>query len=370
LPEAEFRTRLERVRAGMNQQGVDLLLVYGDSWKYGQLAYVSHFIPKNRGALAVIPAAGEPALVIQEPSRNNPFSSTLSWIEEVHSVGKFAQGLSAALKSRMSKPKRVGIVAVEEQLNIREWRELSELFQDIGPYGMGDYLDALRAVKSPVEIALVTESSRILECAMSRFEQTAGPGRNEYEVMAEMEREARRRGVEDFRLLLARSSIPGIGLRPPAHSTFAQNEAVLILVAASYQRYWCELGETFYFGRPADGTIRAYDTASEVFGRLLGAIKAGAPMPPAHACLSGVSSPEARESFQAYGLGNGIGLDPDEKPYVGQTPAGSLNPEAALTLRACMTTANGGNALISRPYLVTADGLRPLSQRPSRIVPV
>jgi Xaa-Pro aminopeptidase len=354
----------------MKQRGVDLLLVYGDSWKYGHLAYVSHFIPKNRGALAVIPLTGEPALVIQEPSRNNPFSSTLTWIQEVHSVGKFAQGVTAALKSRDLTPKKVGLVAVEEQLNIREWRELSEMFREIGSYGMGEHSTALRRVKSDPEISLVTETTRILEEALARFEQTARPGRSEYELMAEMEREARRRGVEDFRLLLARSSTPAVGLRPAAHSTFAAGEAVLILVAASYQRYWSELGETFCFGEPSAEIAKSHDTASQVFDRLLVDTKVGAALPGANAYLNGVPSPGARESLKAYGLGNGIGLDLSEAPDLGNRAGGVLESGTTLTLRACMTGKGNGSALISRPFAATQGGLHALARRRHGLVAI
>jgi Xaa-Pro dipeptidase len=370
LPEAEFRSRLERMRQGMKQRGVDLLLVYGDSWKYGHLAYLTHFIPKNRGALAVIPLTGEPALVIQEPSRNNPFSSTLTWIQEVHSVGKFAQGLTAALKSRALTPKRVGLVAVEEQLNIREWREFSELFEEIGSHGMGEHSTALRRVKSTPEIALITETTRILEEALARFEQIARPGRTEYELMAEMEREARRRGVEDFRLLLARSSTPTIGLRPAVHSAFAPGEAVLILVAASYQRYWSELGETFCFGQPSNDVARSHELAAQVFHGLLQNTKVGVTLPAASAYLNGVSSPAARESLAAYGLGNGVGLDLSEAPCLGTTPDGTLEPGSTVTLRACMTGQDTGCALTSRPYVATESGLQPLARRPCRLIPI
>ncbi|TAJ98716.1 MAG: hypothetical protein EPO39_17585, partial [Candidatus Manganitrophaceae bacterium] len=93
LPEDEFRNRLGQVRRGMKERDVDLLLVYGDSWRFGHLAFVSHFIPKNRGALVVIPLEGEPALVVQEPSRNNPFSKTLTWIDEVRSAMQLAPAL-------------------------------------------------------------------------------------------------------------------------------------------------------------------------------------------------------------------------------------------------------------------------------------
>ena len=91
IPLNEFQQRLAQVREGMRGRGVDLLLVYGDSWRFGHLAFVSHFMPKNRGALAVIPLEGEPALIVQEPDRNNPFSRSLTWMNEVHSVRAVCQ---------------------------------------------------------------------------------------------------------------------------------------------------------------------------------------------------------------------------------------------------------------------------------------
>jgi Xaa-Pro aminopeptidase len=286
----------------------------------------------------------------------------------VHSVGKLAQGVSAALKSRALKPKRVALIAVEEQLNIREWRELSELFEDIGSHDMAEHATALRRAKAPLEIDLVAETTHILEAALARFEQTARPGRTEYEVMAEIEREARRRGVEDFRLLLARSTTPGIGLRPAAHSTFGPGEQVLILVAASSQRYWSELGETVCFGEPTKHMATSYEIATQVFERLLQNVRVGATLPTADACLNGVASPAARKSFQAYGLANGVGLDLTEAPELGKTPYGALQPGTTLTLRACMTDQDSGSALISRPYLATETGLQPLASRLYRLV--
>ncbi len=346
----------------MKERAVDLLLVYGDSWKYGNLVYVSHFIPKNRGALAVIPMEGEPALVIQEPSRNNPFSSTLTWIQETHSVGKFAQGVGEALKARGLKPKRVGVVSVEQQLNIREWRELGKLFEGVDWRDLGDHFSALRSVKSAAELSLVKNTVRILEEALALFRKSAGPGRKEYEIAAEIERAARRQGVEDFRLLLARSSQPEIGLRPAGDSPLKNGEAILLLVAASYQRYWAEIGQTFCLGQPAQEIVKSYDVAKSVFRRLVESSKAGGAPAVAVACLNEVSSPAARNSLQAYGLGNGLGLDLCEEPNLGKEGHAAIKPGMVLTLRACFTGKECGSALISRPYLVAPSGLEALSQ--------
>ncbi len=369
MPEQELRRRVEQARVGMKERDVDLLLVYGDSWKFGHLAYVSHFIPKNRGALAVIPREGDPALVIQEPSRNNPFSSTLTWIKESHSVGKFAQGVGEALKTRGLKPKRVGLAAVEEQLNIREWRELKKLLENVEWVNMGDCLTSLRLVKSPVELSLIKEAAAILEQALARFEKVAKPGQKEYQVMAEIEREARRRGVEDFRFLLARSTMPKVGLRPAMDSALQKGEAILVFVAASYQRYWVELGQTFCLGRPSEKIAKDNETAGRIFRRLVEGTKAGASTLSPASWLTEVPVP-VRASLESYGLGNGVGLDLTEEPSLGKSPNNPIKSGSVVTLRTCLTGEQSGSALISQPYVVTDSGLQPLAHSHEKVITI
>lgn len=359
VSEDEFRSRLGHVRRGMKERDVDLLLVYGDSRRFGHLAFVSHFMPKNRGALAVIPRQGEPALVVQEPSRNNPFSKTLTWINEVRSVGQFAQGLGDALKARELKPKRVGLVSVQEQLNIREWNGLAKLLDSAELCDLSDFLASLRLVKSPAEQNLLKETNRILEQALALFEKEARVGQKEYEVMALVEREARRQGVEDFRFLIARSSEPEVGLRPAAPFPIRKGEALLVAVAASYQRYWAELGRTFCLGSPSQELVRSHNLAQSLFHKLVDSIKVGSS--DTGKWLLEIPSPAVKMCLETYGLGNGVGLELDEAPFLGREGAGKIQPGMVLTLRVCLAGKECGSALISRPFLVQHNGLQPLA---------
>jgi Xaa-Pro aminopeptidase len=259
---------------------------------------------------------------------------------------------------------------VKEQLNIREWRHLSELFDGVEWCDLGEYLNSLRLVKSSVELSLVRETTRILEEALTRCEKTAAPGQKEYQIMAELEREARRRGVEDFRLLLARSGTPGIGLRPAADSALQKGESILILVAASCQRYWAELGRTYCLGRPSEEIAKSYEQASRLFRQLVQGTKAGISTTAASGWLSEVASSAARDSLRAYGLGNGVGLDLSEEPYLGTSRNGVIQPGMVLTLRACFTGGDCGSALISRPYLVTESGLESLARYEEKLVTI
>ncbi len=370
IPEQEFRGRLGRIREGMKERGTDLLLVYGDSWRYGHLAFASHFIPKNRGALAVIPLEGEPALVVQEPSRNNPFSKSLTWIDEVLSVGQFAQGVSQALETRALQPKNVGLVAVEEQLNIREWNALTKVLQGARLSDCSDVLTSLRLIKSATELKLLRETSRILSETLSLFEREARPGQKEYEIMALLEREARRQGVEDFRFLIARSSQPEIGLRPAGDSTLKENETLLVTVAASYQRYWAELGRTFCLGSPCEELVKAHGLAKNIFRKLIESVKVGTSAGAIGEWLKEVPSAPVRDSLLSYGLGNGLGLDLTEAPFLGREGAVKIEAGMSLTLRVCLAGKECGHGLISQPFVIGESGLQPLVQPVEDLVSV
>jgi Xaa-Pro aminopeptidase len=196
--------------------------------------------------------------------------------------------------------------------------------------------------------------------ALSLFENEVKPGQKEYEIMALLDREARRRGAEDFRFLIARSSQPEIGLRPASSSTVEKGEALLISVAASHQRCWAELGRTFCLGSPPQQLFKSHGLAKNMFQKLAESIKAGASAAAAGAWLKEVPFPGVRESLQAYGLGNGIGLEMIELPYLGADGSVPIQSGMVLTLRVCMTGKDSGCALIAQPYQVTESGLEPL----------
>ncbi|HTM10753.1 MAG TPA: M24 family metallopeptidase [Verrucomicrobiae bacterium] len=368
LPSSEFHNRIARIKLDMKQQAVDLLLVYGDSWRFGDLAFVSHFIPKNRGALTVIPLDQEPALVIQEPSRNNPFSSTLTWIEDVRSVGQFAQGVGQMLEARGLKPKRVGLVNVEQQLNIREWNGLVKLLDGVEFRDLGDVLRSLRCVKSAAELRALEKTASILDESLAVFERQLRSGKREYEVAAAAEREARRRGVEGFYLSIARSTEPRIGLHPPGSAAIQKADVISVAVAACCQRYWAELGRTFSVGGPSREQLQDYEATKQLFRSLRDGVRVGVSAAAVGQFLSEV--PHAnRVSLFAYGLGNGIGLDMSETPILAGKDALEIQKGMVLTLRICAARNGFGHGLIAQPFVV-GDKLKALSRAVDDLVVV
>jgi len=159
----------------------------------------------------------------------------------------------------------------------------------------------------------------------------------------------------------ARSAEPDIGLRPPGPAAVDKGERLLVALAASYQRYWAEIGRTFFLGKPSPESSKSHDLAKGLFRKLVEGAKVGSSSAVAATFLSEVPV-AARNSLAAYGLGNGIGLDMSEGPFLGREDSVKLQPGMTLTLRVCFSGEDCGSALISRPFLMSANGLQPLAK--------
>lgn len=64
LPEQTYRTRLERLRAGMEERGLDRLVIYADREHSANLAYLTGFDPRFEEAILVVGTTDEPAILV------------------------------------------------------------------------------------------------------------------------------------------------------------------------------------------------------------------------------------------------------------------------------------------------------------------
>ena len=77
IPREELEQRLSLIRAEMKRRDIGLLIIHGDAWQYGDLAYATHYSPMTREAVALVPREADPALYIALGSRDIPFAKTV-----------------------------------------------------------------------------------------------------------------------------------------------------------------------------------------------------------------------------------------------------------------------------------------------------
>ena len=194
IPEAEFETRRDLVRAAMAREGIDLFIAYSDdraAFGPQHARYLFNYQPHFEPALSIIPKDDE-ALIATGPE-SDEFVLATSWCRTVRVVDAFAHAdeeyphtTISSLADLLTSLLRGGRVAVAGlgALPQRAWQVLRNATR--AEIVDGDALIMrLRAVKSPAEIAVIREAYRIAEAgtvaalAVHRAgdERTRGRGR-------------------------------------------------------------------------------------------------------------------------------------------------------------------------------------------------
>src|SRR5512137_695963 len=84
IPDAEFRMRCKRVQDGVRAKGLDVLVVHSNEADFANVRYLSDYWPAFESAGVVLPAEGEPILLIGPESAT--YARDRSRIETIRKV--------------------------------------------------------------------------------------------------------------------------------------------------------------------------------------------------------------------------------------------------------------------------------------------
>lgn len=362
MPRAALEERLERIRTAMQARGLRALLIHGDAWKGGDLAYAAHYVPMTREAVALVPLEGDPALYVSLGSRDIPAHKELTWIEEVHVLPALSRDLAGRLRKRGAEGSTVGLVGVLEEMRASLYDEVRTQCAGSKLVPCTDWYRELRLRKDPGEVALLREAAAVAETCRREALSRLQPGVREFEIAAEADYTARRLGAEDCRILLTSGPETERFLRPPRERRIAPGDNILFYLALCRQRYWTELGCTLTLGEPEGKQAGILAETRGVYDRIL---RSAGPGDEGQATLSEAAR-EYRahlEKHRAQGsvVLQGIGLDREEAPRLDPTrPASPLLPGMCVSVRLRQHAAGGG-AFFSEPLLVSPRGCEPLA---------
>jgi Xaa-Pro aminopeptidase len=365
-PQAEFQIRLDALRAAMAGRHLDALVIYGDNYSFADLCYLTHYFPKVRGGVAVVPRDGAVSLLLNIGSRDVPFAKTLTWVEDVRASNDVGADSAKLLKEKGLSAAKIGLADSGGGFPLPQLEEMKGLLPRATWEDCASMLQSQRLVKRPAELAAMREAGRVLKEICESAGAFIRADRKEYEIVADIDRLARDKGVEDIRILAGEKR-----LNPPSFkrtATVASHWAVYL--AVQHERYWVEAGRTYWLAE--DESLRAaYARAQTVVAAMAKELK------PKNA-VAAVASTAERElgefSAQAslYGLANGIGLSPWEAPFlnendarqVGAASAGAAGLDANMTLALRAAFQNEGKMILyGDTFEVTASGAKPLTGR-------
>ena len=366
----EYQSRLRRVREALAAARLDALVAYANKTHPGHVRYLSGYEPRlgiHDSAVCVV--TPERCTLLTNASFDRPTKRT--WMKEVVVTSDYA----AAIADVIPNDARCIGVAGFRALPAPVYIGLREQFMNAQIEDASELLLALRQIKTPAEIDLLREASRITDAGGRAFLEWARPGISERELQAQVEAALKRAGSDEVSFATQVSS----GIRTEQVVAFAtdtllaDNTLVQLDCGGSYHGYRGDLSRVVFLGRPTGRLCDMLEVTAETYDRCLELMR------PAVRCSEiaqlairiaeqhGLAQYLYRSpNHEAGFIGHGIGLSYSEPPELHPANDAVLQENMAIVLEPILTDPSVGGVKIEDPVLITAHGPKRLSALPIR----
>lgn len=352
--------RLDRLRARLEELGVDALLVT---------------TPSNRRWVSGFSGTAGTLLVDRDHSR---IATDARYYEQVATQAQAFELLRANGPMSEWAPqlldglggKRVGYepagmtVATHE-----EWTQALAALPDVARPQLVPTpraIEALRAVKEPDEVEALTRAVLLGDAAFEHAASVAKPGMTERELAWEVQRYALEHGAESlsFPTIIAGGPWGALPHAYPRDVRLAEGQGVVMDLGVIVDGYCSDLTRTIVLGEPDRQFKRIYDivlTAQEMAEER---IEAGMTGEQAHQIAATVIAESGYGEAFGHGLGHGVGLDIHEAPRLGPRSTDVLADGQVVTVEPGIYLAGWGGVRIEDQCVMEGGRLRRLSTAP------
>jgi len=389
-PRDEIDRRLEALRAALAGDGLDAALIV----QHTDLAY---FSGTNQQAHLVVPAAGDPVLLVRRVLERARAESPLERIEPLRSLG----GLSAALASAgIENGATIGL-----ELDVLPARLFLGYQRRLSDHQLGDCSPAVRRVrarKSDWELARMRAAAEQVRQGAEAVPGLLRAGTRESQVQLEVERVLRLAGHQGqlrfrgfnqemhYGQVLAGPSgaVPGysdsplcgpgpnpvLGKGADGH-VLAPGDPVIADLVGGHDGWLADQTRTFGVGR-VDADLRAaHDCAVSILRAVEAEIRPGTPASSLYDLAEGIALDAGLDDhFMGAGaqrvrfLGHGVGMEIDELPVLAPGFDEPLEPGNVIAVEPKFVFPGRGAVGIENMYAVTADGFETMTTAPEELI--
>jgi Xaa-Pro dipeptidase len=372
--------KLERVRALMEEDGIDTLVVRAPD----NVLYLTSFWGMKGYDACVFPRDGEPVLICLEASAED--AERTAWPADVRFVRGYdpadprpvpARTLEAAVAAAS------GSVGLELSLGtqasdrmVGEPTTFTKAWFDAFP----DAVDATpllaraRMIKTEQEIARVRIANEIAAQAMHHARRNLRAGMTEAEAAALWQGHVHAQGTarDDVELALAFSLVwAGRGIKTftaTGDLPVVEGEPVLFEIWVCADGYWADHTKNLVVGELRDDYAELERGLLQVYGRALEACSPGRPMAELDKSVREGIAELGYPGQPSHPICHGVGARAHEPPYPHQAAGGVFEENMVLAVEPGAYWEGGGGLRVEDNFLVTAGGVEKLSGFPDGVV--
>jgi Xaa-Pro aminopeptidase len=291
----------------MAEQGWDLLLLYGTTWRKEFFRCLVNVNFSGPHALAAVDKSGEIHVIVSDPWD----FEALGQDDQLAFAPDFTAGIRRFVGSTPhAKVAIAGMELMQGRFVDAAGRPVSATF----------HVEELRRVKTPDELARIRKAAELSDRGYQCFVDAAQPGMTEYELVAEVEAFLKSNGAEDNFMLIASGGTEVTGMKPPTERKLQAGDSVTTELTPQVDGYWAQICRTLVIGEPNAKQLEAF------------AIFAEARQAAENLLAPGINIADVarvqNDVFRKFGYGDytgpkytrvrghNLGLHPDENPYV------------------------------------------------------
>lgn len=332
VPLDVFADRAERIRAYLDEQGLEALIANTAGNVYMISGFHLDVEPWERPVAIVVPKVGEPFMVLNELSTNH-----LKMAEERGSLYirdysiytehprtrnrtytryEWAQLLSLRLKERGISRGKIGVEGYGPTELLTANPALS--FVNVSPF-----LIDMRQVKYPAEIEILRECAALTDYGQDKYMELIKPGENvkafDARIAALLFEEAARRFPQDrFEVNMYALSGPASaaphGTGADVGSTFEKGHGIVNIIVCRLSGLVVESERTLFLGEPSDLQKRAFTAATAACEAAAAQMVAGNPVASADEAAQAVYEAAGFGEYINHRTGHGVGIIGHEYP--------------------------------------------------------
>ncbi len=351
IAEAELAARRENVLRRLDQEKLDAVIVSG----LANIRYLTGFT----GSSAMLVLAPEAAILLTDGRyRTQASQETACRVRVVR--GALAGAAAGLLKRR--RWRRVGFEPGRLSYSAYEMLRAGAP-ERVRLAGCVHWIEELRAVKSPREIALIRRSVAITDQVFACVAPGIRPGIREIELAAEIDYQMRKLGAERpaFDTIVAggeRAALPHAAATP---NRLRAGGLVLIDMGAQQNGYASDLTRMAFLGRPPRKVVRLYEAVRQAQLAALEAVRPGV--------SAAAVDRRARATLRRFQLdrlflhstGHGLGLEIHEPPRLAARERARLQAGMVITIEPGVYEAGFGGVRLEDTVLVTGSGCEVLT---------
>ena len=377
--DAEYASRLDRLRAALEPLAVDALLVQGSRNWYRDHAirYLCGYDSPAGAALLYLPLrGGEPVLVISD-EWDRERATQMARVGEVRAAGDIASEMREVLRSRFA-GRRLGVAGGEcmgfTAMDVLP-RDLLGAIREAAPavelVDAGGALLTVRTLRSPVELEKLRRAGKLADVGARAFYATARAGVSERDLWSEIWHAMQTAGADDLHISFCRG--PGsFWPHPPSDDVLADGDIVSVELSPRIDGYFSQANRMCFVG----GNGREWaDLERLSIGALDLAKSLMKPGVKAKDVVAGVSALVAKSPLATmdmggvHRIGHGCGIALDEGPFLTSGSSSVLQEDMTMALHPMIYLPYRHSLVMIGDYVrITGSGIEVLTE-PQTAVP-